>query len=160
MTRRARVSTESRPDLLDTPPRTFPFLVVNSSLDAKRLASQHLRAGSSADMKSKPLGRSIMADTLVVSGENVANTGQVDSSPVAMLSLEAMGKTRLSGVTASRRDERLGVEHVEVGSRSMASESEPCPRGCAPDSVLPAAGFAQLGGRIGRWTQSAEPPCT
>ncbi len=63
-----------------------------------------------------------------------------------------MGKTRLSEVTAPRRDELLGVEYVDVGSRPMASESEPSRRVCAPDAVLPAAGSTQFGGRLGRWT--------
>ena len=86
--------------------------------------------------------------------------GEVDSSPTAVLSLEAVGQTRLPGVEATGSECGPGVEHGEVGPWTLALEPEPGADDRFARQVLPEAGSAEFGERIGRPTESAESPCT
>ena len=60
----------------------------------------------------------------------------MDSTVIAVLSVEAMGQERLSSAQAVRCGQAIGMEHGQVGPRSMAFEREPRALPCIAKQVL------------------------
>ncbi len=84
--------------------------------------------------------------------EPASGSREVDSSPSAVLSLETVGQTRLSGVEAKGSECGPCVEYGEVSPWSLAPEPEPGADDRPSRQVLPRAGSAEVGERIGRLT--------
>ena len=74
-----------------------------------------------------------------------SRSGQVDPTAAPELPLEAMGPARLPGAAEAGHGRRSGLEYGQVGSRAVASESEPGAGDRATAALLRGAGAAEPG---------------
>ena len=73
----------------------------------------------------------------------VEGTGLLDQAAAALLPLEAMGPPGLPGAAEARGQPGSGVEHGQIGPRSLASEPKSGAGVCSAGTVLCSSGIAE-----------------
>lgn len=81
--------------------------------------------------------------------DSSARYRQMDTTQVTLLSLEAMGKSRLSGIAQTRSDSARSLEHQQIGAWPMAVIKDPGAHAGSASKVLYQCGATRPGGEVG-----------